>query len=134
MHPMLVLPDRCHAPSFRTLAAIAMVLVLLHGSPARPQSRGELLYDMNCIACHSEKMHWRGGKLVSDWASLEEQVRHWQQTASLGWNDEDIMEVARYLNERFYGFAPKNTTGSLESPVPAPPAAGPTGVARKGRP
>lgn len=134
MRPMLVPADGCLAQRLRTLAAIAMALVFLHSSPARAQSRGELLYDMNCIACHSEKMHWRSAKLVNDWASLEEQVRHWQQAASLGWSDEDVMEVARYLNERFYGFAPRNTTGVLESPVPAPSAAGPTRIARPGRP
>lgn len=134
MRPMLVPADGCLTQCAPTLAAIAMALVFLHGGPARAQSRGELLYDMNCIACHSEKMHWRSAKRVNDWASLESQVRHWQQAAALGWNDEDIMEVARYLNERFYGFAPRDTTGALESPVAAPSAAGPTRLARPGRP
>ena len=129
-----VFEDGCVAQCARAVAATAMAVVFLHGSPVLAQSRGELLYDMNCIACHSEKMHWRGAKLVNDWASLDAQVRHWQQAASLGWNDEDIMEVARYLNERFYGFAPRNTTGSLGSPVPVPSAAGPTRLARPGRP
>lgn len=124
----------CLAQCSRALAALAIAVVVLHGSPARAQSRGELLYDMHCVACHSEKMHWRSGKLVNDWASLERQVRHWQQAASLGWNDEDILEVARDLNQRFYGFAPRNTTGSLKEPGPAPSAEGPTQVARPGRP
>lgn len=134
MRPMLIPADGCLAQRLRTLAAIAMALVFLHASPARAQSRGELLYDMNCIACHSEKMHWRSRKLVNDWTSLEAQVRRWQQAASLGWSDEDVMEVARYLNERFYGFAPRNATGSLTSSVPAPSAAGPTRVARPDQP
>lgn len=86
------------------------------------------------MACHNEKMHWRGGKLVNDWDSLEEQVRRWQQAASLGWRDEDIVEVAHYLNDRFYGFTPKNTTGLLKSLVPAPSAAVPTRVALPDRP
>lgn len=125
-----VFEDDCVAQCARAVAATAMAVVFLHGNPVRAQSRGELLYDMNCVACHSEKMHWRSGKLVNDWTGLEVQVRRWQQAASLGWNDEDILEVARYLNERFYGFAPRNPTGSMEVPAPAPAAAGPTRVAR----
>jgi len=125
-----VFQDGCAAQCARAVAATAVAVVFLHGNAGRAQSRGELLYDMNCIACHSEKMHWRSGKLVNDWTGLEVQVRRWQQAASLGWNDADIMEVARYLNERFYGFAPRNTTGSLAAPVPAPTEAGPARVAR----
>ncbi|SFQ60360.1 hypothetical protein SAMN05216567_121108 [Variovorax sp. OK605] len=103
-------------------AALASVALLCSGpaqAQSRSQSRGELLYNTNCVACHTEKMHWRGRKLVNDWDSLEVQVRRWQQAASLGWRDEDIVEVARYLNGRFYGFTPKNTTGALRSSVPA---------------
>jgi hypothetical protein len=125
-----VFEDGCVAQCARAVAATAMAVVFLHGSPVLAQSRGELLYDMNCIACHSEKMHWRSGKLVNDWSGLEVQVRRWQQAASLGWSDADIMEVARYLNERFYGFAPRNTTGLLKAPVPPATEAGPARVAR----
>lgn len=67
-------------------------------------------------------------------ARLAAQVRRWHQASSLGWRDEDIMEVTRYLNGRFYGFTPGNTTGLLKSSVPSPSAAGPSSVARSGRP
>lgn len=134
MRPMPVRAKRCLVQCSWTLAATFMAVVLLHGIPAQAQSRGELLYEVNCIACHSEKMHWRSGKLVNDWASLQAQVRRWQQAALLGWSDEDVMEVARYLNERFYGFAPENTTRSLESPAPAPSSARSARADRAGRP
>lgn len=120
------------------LIAPLVLFAALHGSPARAQgqsqSRGELLYNMSCVACHNEKMHWRGRKLVYDWDSLEEQVRRWQQASSLNWRDEDIVEVARYLNERFYGFTPTSTTGLLKSSVPGPSAASPTRAAQPHRP
>lgn len=116
-------------------AALALSLCLgLHVSPAPAQSRGELLYNANCVACHNEKMHWRGRKLVNDWDSLEEQVRRWQQASSLGWRDQDIMEVSRYLNDRFYGFAPPSATTLLKPSVAAPSDAGPTKAARPDRP
>ncbi|WP_295985394.1 cytochrome c [uncultured Variovorax sp.] len=106
-------------------AVLALSLCLgLHASPTRAQSRGELLYNANCVACHNEKMHWRGRKLVNDWDSLEEQVRRWQQASSLGWRDQDIMEVARYLNDRFYGFEPPSATSLLNPAAAAPAGAG----------
>lgn len=125
--------ERCRVPASLVLAMIFMVS---HGGavPALAQSRGELLYDANCIACHNEKMHWRDGRQAKDWDGLERQVRRWQQAASLGWRDEDIVEVARYLNERFYGFTPTNTTGFLKSSAPSPSAAVLTRVAPPDRP
>ena len=69
---------------------------------AQPASRGQLLYDNHCIACHTTQMHWRDKKLVTDWASLKVQVRRWQGTAQLNWTEDDIDDVARFLNDAFY--------------------------------
>lgn len=87
-----------------------VVLTLLAGAGAKAQpggteSRGRLLYGNHCIACHSTQMHWRDGKLATDWASLKAQVRRWQAAAQLNWSEDDIDDVARYLNDSFYRFA-----------------------------
>ncbi|SDZ47771.1 Cytochrome c, mono-and diheme variants [Variovorax sp. YR634] len=141
MRLMLTSSGDRRAPGLAVLAVLVLAaLAALHSNAAQAQSqsqsqsRGELLYNTNCVACHNEKMHWRGRKLVYDWDSLEEQVRRWQQASSLGWRDEDIMEVARYLNGRFYGFTPTSTTGLLKSSVPAPSAADPKRAALPDRP
>ena len=68
----------------------------------RVPSRGELLYTTHCVACHSTQMHWRDKKLATDWPSLKAQVQRWQATARLDWNDADVTEVARYLNDTIY--------------------------------
>jgi len=39
------------------------------------------------------------------------QVRRWQSASSLNWNEEDILSVTHYLNEKFYGYP--QTTGSM---------------------
>ena len=65
-------------------------------------SRGQLLYTTHCIECHTTQMHWRVGRLAQDWDSLKAQVRRWQGNAGLGWNEADIAEVARHLNETIY--------------------------------
>lgn len=68
------------------------------------RSMGELLYTTHCVACHTTEMHWRDNRSVSNWPSLKFQVRRWQDAASLGWSDGDVLAVSRYLNESIYHF------------------------------
>ena len=107
--------DRPHAPGLRPALRLALLAALAAASfsasaapaaqaaPASP-TRGELLYTTHCIACHNSQMHWRDQRLATDWASLRAQVRRWQDVAKLGWSDDDIREVTRYLNDRIYRF------------------------------
>jgi len=83
-------------------ALLAAAVPLFAQAPAQPVSRGELLYQTHCVACHATQIHWRARSLVTDWASLSAQVRRWQGNAGLGWTDEDIDAVVRYLNATIY--------------------------------
>jgi len=85
-----------------TAVALASASAWPADAPARGESRGELLYNTHCIECHNAKMHWRTNSVVSGWPSLLSEVRKWQQASAQGWRDEDIREVARYLNARYY--------------------------------
>ncbi len=49
-------------------------------------------------------MHWRAGRSATDWPTLKAQVRRWQGVASLEWTEDDIVSVARYLNDTIYRF------------------------------
>ncbi len=88
------------------LVALAMSACLACAQPVREPSRGELLYSTHCIACHSTEVHWRDKRLAKDWATLQAEVRRWQRVARLGWNDEDIAAVTRYLNTLHYHYPP----------------------------
>ena len=79
--------------------------------PGAAPSRGELLYATHCIACHTTEVHWRQKRLAVDWGSLNQQVRRWAGNAGLGWSDDEIVEVARYLNAVHYRFAMPSVTG-----------------------
>ena len=85
-----------------------LIGILTGGLVAAPcamaQSRGELLYATHCIGCHTTEMHWRDNRSVDSWTKLKVQVRRWQAASSLAWNDSDILEVSRYLNESIYRF------------------------------
>jgi mono/diheme cytochrome c family protein len=93
------------------LRSMLVLLFILFGSSAyadvQPMfnpNRGELLYSMHCIACHTEQVHWRDKKLAKDFQSLRAEVHRWQKLSALGWSDEDIAGVARYLNTLYYHY------------------------------
>jgi hypothetical protein len=65
-------------------------------------TRGSLLYDTACGACHTTQAHWRDKRLVHSWPELLSQVESWQRVAGQGWSRSKIEDVAAYLNQRFY--------------------------------
>ena len=91
--------------------SLGVAAPLLAQSPAQPTaSRGALLYQTHCTACHDTQVHWRDRRLATDWPSLSAQVRRWQANAGLQWTAEEIDEVVRYLNATIYRYpdqAPK---------------------------
>lgn len=86
-----------------TLCSLAVFVI-----PASAQGRGESLYSTHCGACHTAQMHWRVNGAVKDWKSLKDEVRKWQVVASLAWTEEDVLDVARYLNDSVYHFEQTN--------------------------
>jgi mono/diheme cytochrome c family protein len=96
--------------SLMTKGWVFAVLLVCLGSPAvaaQPKGdtpRGELLYSTHCTACHSAQIHWRDKKIATDWDSLKAEVQRWQGIAGQVWSDNDIVEVARYLNARYYHY------------------------------
>lgn len=100
-------------------AAVAIAILLAAPvAPAAAPSRGELLYATHCSACHSTQVHWRDARSVRDWPTLEAQVRRWQSNIGQSWSDDDVREVARHLNERFYRFEPLGGPRSSLSGAP----------------
>ena len=78
-------------------------------------TRGELLYSTHCVTCHTTQMHWRNDRQAFDWDSLKFQVRRWQGMTGLAWNEADIAEVSRYLNETIYHYPQLNDRVGLKS-------------------
>ena len=100
------------------LKRLACALCLFWGVHASAQAqikegeiRGELLYSTHCNACHASKIHWREKKLATDWRSLKAQVRRWQANTGLGWSEEEVTDVTRYLNAAYYHFPASGKKG-----------------------
>lgn len=85
---------------------------LAPAQPAPSPTRGQLLYETHCVACHNAQVHWREGRKARNWATLKAQVVRWKEAASLGWDDADVSEVTRYLNEIAYRFPPPQARGA----------------------
>lgn len=111
---------RRRMPPWRAAAVLAAALLCSAAAPAQTPTRGELLYGTHCITCHTAQMHWRDRRAATDWATLRLQVRRWQGAASLGWSDDDIDEVARYLNDTVYRY-PLPDTPQTSAPPPGRP-------------
>jgi mono/diheme cytochrome c family protein len=84
--------------------ALGATAVLAQAVPGSAVSRGELLYATHCTGCHTAQVHWRDKKLATDWASLRSQVNRWQTNTGLAWSNEEVADVTRYLNTRYYHF------------------------------
>jgi mono/diheme cytochrome c family protein len=86
------------------LAALAGTGAVALSQAPPPASKGELLYTTHCNECHTTQMHWRDNRRALDWESLKAQVRRWQGNTGLMWSDQEIAEVARYLNDTIYRY------------------------------
>lgn len=92
----------------------------LHAQQLPNQLRGELLYTTHCNACHKTEVHWREHKLVTDWASLKHQIQRWQTNIDLNWSDEDIIDVAYFLNSNYYQFSSTEPKSVSQRKAPRP--------------
>lgn len=100
-------------------AMCVFILTALACGAASAQARGYMLYNQHCVECHTAQVHWRDGRLATDWKSLNAQVRRWQLVAHLNWSEEDIQNVTRYLNTRYYDFWPPTEITTVPVTVPA---------------
>lgn len=72
---------------------------------------GKQLHDGNCQACHAKQfggdpaaIYQRANRMVKNRAALRGQVQRCEQNMDLGWFDDQIDAVTRYLNDSFYRF------------------------------
>jgi hypothetical protein len=64
------------------------------------------LYQFNCTSCHGAEVYTRADRKVTSLTGLDSQVRRCEQSLNLKWFDEDIANMAGYLNTHYYQFKP----------------------------
>ena len=86
-------------------AAVATGLGFLSGSAgAADLQRGQLLYETQCVTCHDSVLHLRNERQAHSFADVQERVRQWAKFQNSGWGEEEIDDVADYLNAIFYRY------------------------------
>jgi cytochrome c2 len=72
--------------------------------PAADVEKGKALVAENCTKCHDERVYTRADRRVTTGNGLDQQVRRCEQSLGLKWFDDDIENVAAYLNQNYYHF------------------------------
>lgn len=74
-----------------------------HVAPVAPP-RGQLLYENHCLSCHESVAHIRSNRNTHSLPELRGWVRHWAEYSRLPWGKEEVEDVVRFLNSRYYKF------------------------------
>ena len=89
---------------FRVLPTILLGFFLLPVALAEDEQTGKQLVDTHCFKCHGTEVYTRPDRRVTSLPKLHSQVRRCELSLGLKWFDQDIENVADYLNKEFYRF------------------------------
>ncbi len=67
-------------------------------------SNGKMLHTENCLSCHSTNKYTSSARSISNFPELVSRVKRCDFSLGTQWFDEDIADVAAYLNQNFYNF------------------------------
>jgi hypothetical protein len=88
-----------------TLGLTAGGLQTAAGDPPATEDGGaKPLLDEHCIKCHGSEVYTRPDRKVTTRDGLDRQVRRCETVLQLRWFEDDITEVARYLDRHYYHF------------------------------
>ena len=101
------------------------VLMVAFGSIALATSaadadRGKLLYEARCDSCHDQSVHTRGRKVATDFDEVRKYVQRWNINLGGAWGEEEIADVAIYLNGKFYSYKCPETVCKVTSQAGSP--------------
>ncbi|NEV60921.1 c-type cytochrome [Thiorhodococcus minor] len=92
-------------PSFR-MALLALCVSSSAVTAATASDDAEALYQEHCVKCHGSEVYTRDDRKVTSYDGLVRQVQRCELSLQLTWFDDEIKDVADYLDSRFYHFQP----------------------------
>lgn len=72
--------------------------------PLPVPSRGQMLYENHCKACHESVVFIRDKRRIQTLEALRGKVFHWANYLQLRWSKEEVEEVVSHLNSQYYRF------------------------------
>ena len=69
-------------------------------------SRGQMLYENHCMACHDSVVHIRGNRRTQSLPEFQARVLHWAAYLQLRWGNEEVEDVVSHLISWYYTFNP----------------------------
>ncbi|MGB5306434.1 MAG: cytochrome c [Gammaproteobacteria bacterium] len=90
----------------QTLLSLFATSLLLAMPPATAADidNGASLHQKFCTSCHDSGVYTRADRKVTTLEGLQTQVGRCDQSLGLKWFDDDIADVAAYLNQSHYHF------------------------------
>jgi len=100
-----------------TMKKLSIVFITLlsftAGAQAMDLKHGKELHDQNCMTCHAgimggdaNSIYTRENRRIDSYDALVRQVGRCQDNLGVSWPEEEIKDVAGYLNHQFYKFKP----------------------------
>lgn len=83
---------------------IISCVLWLQQAEAGDTNSGQHLVGKHCQSCHGSEIYTRENRRVQSKQQLASQVKRCELSLGLKWFDEDIEQVADYLNLQFYHF------------------------------
>ena len=85
---------------------LVLLILLLFMLPVQAVDieNGKALHNENCLRCHNETIYTRENRLVNSFHELRTRIRDCELMSEAAWFDEEIDDVAAYLNQAFYHF------------------------------
>jgi mono/diheme cytochrome c family protein len=80
----------------------AVLACLAAAASAQDVTRGAVLYDTHCIACHREGLHDRANSKVASYADLRFQVERWTAQTGRSFSAAEREDLIEFLDASHY--------------------------------
>lgn len=80
------------------------ILLSFSTSVSADAERGRLLYANHCTSCHASTLHVRDQRKIKNPAEMRAMILRWSGELKLNWSENELADVYRYLNNRYYKF------------------------------
>ena len=87
------------------LYLVATGMLLSSSMPVSADAeRGRLLYENHCSSCHTSTVHVREQRKSKSPVEVRAWILRWSGELKLNWREEELADVFRHLNNRYYKF------------------------------